>query len=72
MGTPLTDAGSPNTIMMEDLTMGMENLNSNGKEKRLRAGSKKKAGGSHEAAAQDAEHGLVVRAGHLDDRLCID
>ena len=43
MGTPLTDAGSPNTMMMEELTMSMENLNSNGKEKRLRAGSKKKA-----------------------------
>ena len=57
---------------MNELTMSMENLNSNGKEKRLRAGSKKKAGGSHEAAAQDTEHGLVVRPGHLDDRLSFD
>ena len=42
MGTPLTDAGSPSTMMMEDLTMGMENLNTPPKDKRLLATSKKK------------------------------
>ena len=42
MGTPLTDAGSPNTLMMEDLTMGMENLNTPPTDKRLLATSKKK------------------------------
>ena len=43
MSTPLTDAGSPHDQLMDELTMGMENLNSTGNEKRLRAGSKKKA-----------------------------
>ena len=42
MSTPRTEAGSPNNVVMDDLTMSMENLNSNGKDKRLRAGSKKK------------------------------
>ena len=30
MSTPLTDAGSPHDQLMDELTMGMENLNSNG------------------------------------------
>ena len=43
MSTPLTDAGSPHDQLMDELTMSMENLNSNDKKKRLRPGSKKKA-----------------------------
>jgi len=44
MGTPLTDAGSPNTMMMEELTMGMDvaHLNTPPKDKKLLATSKKK------------------------------
>ena len=42
MSTPRTEAGSPNNVVMDDLTMSMENLNSNGKDKRFRATSKKK------------------------------
>jgi hypothetical protein len=42
MGTPRTESGSPSTMMMEDLTMGMENLNTPPKDKRLLGTSKKK------------------------------
>jgi hypothetical protein len=42
MSTPRTEAGSPHDVVMDELTMSMENLNSTGKDKRLRAGSKKK------------------------------
>jgi hypothetical protein len=42
MSIPRTEAGSPNNVVIDDLTMSMENLNSNGKDKRLRATSKKK------------------------------
>jgi len=42
MSNPQTDAGSPHNQVMDDLTMSMENLNSTGKDKRLRATSKKK------------------------------
>ena len=42
MSTPRTEAGSPNNVVMDDLTISMENINSNGKDKRFRATSKKK------------------------------
>jgi len=44
MGTPRTDAGSPNNQVMEDLTMGMDaaHLNTSPKDTRLLAKSKKK------------------------------